>query len=398
MTPIFIEHYTVTSACGIGREPLLQALQDERSGLRENDFTSTSLPTQIGRVAQADEVVLPENLAHWHCRNNDLAWLALQADDFANVARQAVAKHGSARVGLALGTSTSSIGETELAYKSRDDAGNLPADHAQRPRVHTPHSLGMFVSEALGIGGPSVTVSTACSSSAKVFGVAQRWLELDLVDAVVVGGVDSLCESVLHGFSSLQLVSANACRPFDSARDGINLGEAGGFALLGRNPAPGSSQLQLLGYGESSDAHHMSSPHPDGVCAQAAVAQTLERASLTPDDIDYLNLHGTASDMNDRIEADLVARCYGEQVHASATKGWTAHTLGAAGIVEAAICLLALEHGFLPGSLNTEELDPACSSQIRLQAQQKPIRYAASHSFGFGGSNCALLFGTPSAA
>jgi 3-oxoacyl-[acyl-carrier-protein] synthase-1 len=140
----------------------------------------------------------------------------------------------------------------------------------------------------------------------------------------------------------------------------------------------------------------MSSPHPDGVCAQAAVEHSLQRAGLSADDIDYLNLHGTASDMNDRIEADLVARCYGRQVHASATKGWTAHTLGAAGIVEAAVCLLALEHGYMPGCLNTRELDPACPPQIRLQAEQRTVRYAASHSFGFGGSNCALLFGAVS--
>jgi len=394
MTPINIEHYTVSTACGTGRNALLQALRDECSGLRENDFTSTSLPTQIGRVAQADDTVLPDALSHWHCRNNELAWLALHADDFAGVARRAIEKYGQSRVGLALGTSTSSIAETELAYRQRDEAGNLPASHAQRPHVHTPHSLSMFVSEVLDIGGPSVTVSTACSSSAKVFGVAQRWLDLDLVDAAIVGGVDSLCESVLHGFNSLQLVSASACRPFDTHRDGINLGEAGGFALLTRAP----SNLQLLGYGESSDAHHMSSPHPQGVSAQAAVAQTLERASLTPNAVDYLNLHGTASGMNDRIEADLVAHCYGPELHASATKGWTAHTLGAAGIVESAICLLALEHGFMPGSLNTRQLDPVCSSQIRLQAEQRPIRYAASHSFGFGGSNCALLFGAQGAS
>ena len=390
IAPVSIAHYTCTTACGVGREALAGALAARQSGLTENQFTHTPLATWIGRVAALDTVALPAPLQHFDCRNNRLAWLSLYADGFIDHARQAVAQYGAHRVGLAVGTSTSSIGETEAAYRQRDAAGHLPADHVDRPDVHTPHSLGVFVRQVLGTEGPCVTVSTACSSSAKVFATAERWLRLGLVDAVIVGGVDTLCESVLHGFNALQLVSAERCRPFAADRNGINLGEAGGFALLTREPGA----LQLRGYGESSDAHHMSSPHPEGLGVAAAVEQAMRSAGVKATQIDYLNMHGTASDKNDAVEAALVSQCYGADLHASSTKGWTAHTLGAAGIVEAAVCLLALDTGLLPGTLNTTTIDPVCGAQVRTDNDQRPISLAASHSFGFGGSNCVLVFGT----
>ncbi|MFK7964153.1 MAG: beta-ketoacyl-ACP synthase [Burkholderiaceae bacterium] len=382
--------YTCVTGCGHGRKAIGQALRSGTSALIRNRFTQSPLDTYIGQVEGANSAVLPAALRHYDCRNNRLAWLALQADDFLSSARAAVNRYGPHRVGLAVGTSTSSIGETEAAYRARDDQGHLPADHAQRPDVHTPHSLGLFVQHVIGTQGPCITVSTACSSSAKVFAVAQRWLQLDLVDAVVVGGVDSLCESVLHGFNALQLVSDEPCRPFDPRRKGINLGEAGGFALLGREPA----DLLLLGCGESSDAHHMSSPHPEGLGVAKAVAQAFEAAGVAGQDIQYLNLHGTASQKNDAVEAALVEQCYGADLHASSTKGWTAHTLGAAGIIEASVCLHALSNGFLPGTLQSDQLDPSCPSQIKLEADERPISVAATHSFGFGGSNCVLVFGS----
>ena len=382
--------YTCVTGCGHGREALGRALRSGTSALIPNRFTRSPLDTYIGQVEAVNSAPLPAALQHYDCRNNRLAWLTLQADDFLSGARAAVSHYGPHRVGLAVGTSTSSIGETELAYRARDEQGRLPADHAQRPDVHTPHSLGLFVQDVIGTQGPCITVSTACSSSAKVFAVAQRWLQLNLVDVVVVGGVDSLCESVLHGFNALQLVSDEPCRPFDPQRKGINLGEAGGFALLGREPA----ELVLLGCGESSDAYHMSSPHPEGLGVAKAVAQAFEAAGITGQDVHYLNLHGTASQKNDAVEAALVEQCYGADLHASSTKGWTAHTLGAAGIIEASICLHALSRGFLPGTLQSDQLDPVCSRQIRLEADERTISVAATHSFGFGGSNCVLLFGT----
>jgi 3-oxoacyl-[acyl-carrier-protein] synthase-1 len=215
-------------------------------------------------------------------------------------------------------------------------------------------------------------------------------MRLGLADAAVVGGVDTLCGSVLFGFNSLELVSPEPCRPFDRARRGISIGEAGGFALLERD---GDGGPWLLGYGESSDAHHMSSPHPEGLGARLAIQHALERAGLAPDAIDYINLHGTASQRNDEVEARLVSAMFPARTLASSTKGWTGHTLGAAGIVEAAITALAMETGVVPGTLNARELDPVCGPQIRIDNAAAEVQYALSNSFGFGGSNCSLLFG-----
>jgi 3-oxoacyl-[acyl-carrier-protein] synthase-1 len=201
--------------------------------------------------------------------------------------------------------------------------------------VHTPHSLVAFVAEALTLDGPAVTVSTACSSSAKVFATAERLIRLGLADAALVGGVDTLCGSVLFGFHALQLVSPEPCRPFDAERSGISLGEAAGFALLERDDPTDRTAVRLVGWGESSDAHHMSTPHPEGLGAERALDDALARAGLATADIDHVNLHGTASAKNDEVEASLLARRFPERTHAVSTKGVTGHTLGAAGIVEA---------------------------------------------------------------
>jgi len=390
--PLQISAYTATSAVGVGKEPLAEALEHSRSGLRANDFGPAPLPTWIGRVDGLEELRLPDALAHWDCRNNRLAWLGLQADGFLEAVAAARRRHGAARIALILGTSTSSIGETELAYTQLDADGHFPPAQ-RRPAVHTPHSLAMFVQEVLGLEGPSETISTACSSSAKVFASAERLIRLGLVDAAVVGGVDTLCGSVLFGFNSLELVSGGPCRPFDPDRDGISLGEAAGFALLERADAASATGLQLLGYGEASDAHHMSTPHPEGLGAERALDEALARAGLAPEAIDYINMHGTASQKNDEVEGALVARRSPARTHASSTKGFTGHTLGAAGIVEAVISLLAIERGLMPGTVNSAALDPGFGPQIRLAPAHGEVRYALSNSFGFGGNNCALVFG-----
>jgi 3-oxoacyl-[acyl-carrier-protein] synthase I len=246
-----------------------------------------------------------------------------------------------------------------------------------------------FVRRTLALEGPAMTVSTACSSSAKVFAAAARYIEAGIVDAAVVGGVDSLCLTTMHGFASLQLVSDEPCRPFDASRKGMSIGEAAGFALVER----GSGPLSLLGYGESSDAYHMSTPQPDGEGALGAMREALSRASLAPEDIDYVNAHGTATPANDRAEDRALMRLFGKRVPVSSTKGFTGHTLGAAGIVEAIVCFLALEHGFLPATLNSSALEPGLESVILLENRAAGVRRALSNSFGFGGSNCSLVFG-----
>ena len=386
--PLSIAAYTASSAAGSGRRALLESLRTRRSGLRANTFTDTPLDTFIGRVSAIESQPLPPHLAHWECRNNRLAWHGLQQDGFFDAVQAAREKYGPSRVAVVLGTSTSSIGATEEGYRRLTPEGHYP-EELRRPAVHTVHSLGSFVQQALELTGVSVTVATACSSSAKVFPQAERLIRLGLADAAVVGGVDTLCYSVLFGFNALELVSAEPCRPFDPARKGISLGEAAGFALLEKD----GSGPRLLGYGESSDAHHMSSPHPEGLGARNAIQDALNRAGLAPGDVDYINLHGTASQKNDEVEARIVATLFPASTRASSTKGWTGHALGAAGILEAAISLLALENGFMPGTLNTRELDESCGPQIRLENSDGRVRHAMSNSFGFGGSNCVLLFG-----
>jgi 3-oxoacyl-[acyl-carrier-protein] synthase-1 len=401
MPPLAIRAHSATTALGAGLGAQLAALRDRRSGLRENDFgprvEGAPLPCRIGRVAGLEDAPLPAHLAGWECRNNRLAWMALQQDALMDAIADAAARHGAERVAIVVGTSTASIGASEEAYTrlQADGDGNpaFPPDLA-RPIVHTPHSLGDFVRAATGLRGPCMTVATACSSSAKVFAQAARLVRAGVVDAALVGGVDTLCGSVLFGFNALQLVSREACRPFDAARDGLSLGEAGGFALLERLDAGNSHCPQLRGYGESSDAHHMSAPHPEGAGALASMRDALARAGIDPGEVGYLNLHGTATPANDTVEAGAVAALFPDTLHASSTKGWTGHTLGAAGIVESVFALLALEHGLLPGTLNSRSPDPACGPQVRFDnARAEGMHYAMNNSFGFGGNNCTLVFG-----
>jgi 3-oxoacyl-[acyl-carrier-protein] synthase-1 len=390
IAPLAITAFTATCAAGRGRAALAHALASRAGGLRANDFGAQPLPCWIGRVAEVDHAPLPPTWAAWESRNHRLAWLGLNQDGFRERALAAIERYGAARVALVLGTSTSSIEETERAYRELDGAGHMGA--AQRSRaVHATHALAAFVQEALGLRGPCLTIATACSSSAKVFASAERLLQAGLADAAIVGGVDSLCGSVLYGFHSLELVSPQPCRPFDVARAGLSLGEAAGFALLESITVDNTSP-RLIGYGESADAHHMSAPHPHGLGAQRALHDALARAGIEPHDVDYINLHGTASRQNDEVEAALIAHTFPATTLASSTKGWTGHTLGAAGIVEAVITLLALERGLAPGTLNARTLDPACGPQIQLENRTGALRVALSNSFGFGGNNCCLAF------
>ena len=395
MPAIAIRAYTATTALGRGNAAQREALRARRSGLRPNDFGDTPLPTWIGRVDGLEEAALPAALARWECRNNRLAWLALQQDGVQAALDGLIARHGAERIALVIGTSTSSIGASEEAYAraevDADGTRRMPDDLA-RPIVHTPHSLGDFLQHATGLRGPCITVATACSSSAKVFAQAARMIEAGVVDAALVGGVDTLCGSVLFGFNALGLVSQNPCLPFDAHRDGLSLGEAGGYAVLER-AGPDESGPLLRGYGESSDSHHMSAPHPEGLGALLAMRGALARAGIDAGEVGYLNLHGTSTPANDTVEAGAVNALFPDTLHASSTKGWTGHTLGAAGIVESVFALIALEDGLLPGILYSQTPEPACGPQIRFDNAEADIRYAMNNSFGFGGNNCSLVFG-----
>jgi 3-oxoacyl-[acyl-carrier-protein] synthase-1 len=388
MTPLAITARTATTACGRGAGALRSAIATRRSGLRPNDFSATPLSTWIGRVDGLEALPLPAAFAHYECRNNRLAWLALQQDGLFEHLQRLRETRGAHRIAIVIGTSTSSIGATEEAYARLDAEQRFPPD-LRRPIVHTVHSLGEFLQAATALRGPCVTLATACSSSAKVFAQAARLIQAGVADAALVGGVDTLCGSVLFGFNSLGLVSQQPCRPFDVARNGLSLGEAGGFAILERD----GDGPWLLGYGESSDAHHMSSPHPEGLGAKLAMQGALERAGLAPNQVDYINLHGTATPKNDEIEAAAIAALFPATTSASSTKAYTGHTLGAAGIVESLIALDTLATGLVPGSLNCDEPDPACGPQLQRDNAQRGVRIAMNNSFGFGGNNCSLVFG-----
>lgn len=388
MKPLAVTAFTATSALGRGTAAMLDALRRGASGLKPNDFDRAELRAWIGRVAGLEEEPVAGALAEFDCRNNRLAQVGLEQDGFMEAVSRARGKYGAQRVAVLLGTSTSGILQTELAYRARDALGALPKNLRYR-HAQNLFSVTDFVRRSLGLEGPAMTISTACSSSAKVFASAARYIEAGVADAAVVGGVDSLCLTTLHGFTSLQLVSDEPCRPFDAARKGMSIGEAAGYALL-ENVA--SRGLALVGYGESSDAYHMSTPQPEGEGALAAMRQALGRAGLEPAAIDYVNAHGTATPANDRAEDRALVRLFGNKVPVSSTKGWTGHTLGAAGIIEAIVCFLALEHGLIPGTLNSSAVEPGLESEVVLQNRSAPLRYALSNSFGFGGSNCSLVF------
>jgi 3-oxoacyl-[acyl-carrier-protein] synthase-1 len=393
IAPLAITAFTATSALGHGRGAHADALAHSRGGLRDNDFTRVPLPCAIGRVDGLESAPLPDAFGDYDCRNNRLAWHGIRADGFLDAARVLIERHGADRVALIVGTSTSSIGATEEGYRTLD--GERLPEHLRKPALHTPHSLGLFLEAVLGTRGPCLTVATACSSSAKIFAKAERMIRLGTADAAILGGVDTLSDCVLFGYNALELVSSERCRPFETARNGISIGEAAGFAIVERD---GDARApRLVGYGESSDAYHMSTPHPEGRGARLALGDALARAGLAAGDVDYINLHGTATPKNDEVEAAVLADVFTSRVRASATKGFTGHTLGAAGILEAAITLIAMEQGFVPATLNSRDAEPIVAAQLAIGREERTIRVALSNSFGFGGSNCTLAFaaGTP---
>lgn len=391
---LHLSSFTATSAIGRGLVETLDALRQRRSGLLPCTFDTVDLKTYTGEVPSVDAVRLRPPLAAFDCRNNRLAQLALEQDGFATAVKAAVERYGASRVGVFIGTSTAGILQTELAYRRRDPVtGALPPDFNYRG-THSTFSVADFTSHYFDLTGPAVVVSSACSSSAKVFSSARRMLAAGFIDAAVIGGVDSLCLTTLYGFNSLGLLSGQACRPFDANRNGISIGEAAAFALLERLPEHlDADAVLLLGVGESSDAYHISSPHPEGLGARMAMQDALKMAGLRPADIDYINLHGTATQSNDDAEGKAVLALFGSQTPCSSTKGATGHTLGAAGGLEAVICALALQNNLLPAGLNTEHLDPKLNLNYLMTNREQPLSHVLSNSFGFGGTNCSLVFG-----
>ncbi len=392
---LYLPHFTATCCLGQGAQAIRQSLLAQRSGLAPCDFDGAHLATWIGTVEGVNNQSVPAALSSYDCRNNRLAQMGLAQDGFDDAVRAAAARLGVARIGVFLGTSTSGIYETEVAYRHRDPVtGALPSTLNYRGS-HNPYSLSDFVRSFLGLQGPAATVSSACSSSGRVFGSAWRMIDAGLIDAAVVGGVDSLCLTTLYGFSSLDVLSRQPCRPFDVHRSGISIGEGAAFALLERAPANlPADAIVLRGVGESSDAYHMSSPHPEGLGAKMAMEDAMAMGGAQAGDIGYINLHGTATPANDLAEGKAVAALFGDRaVPCSSTKGATGHALGAAGGIEAVISALALRDGMAWAGVNTRELDSAIAVDYVLENRPIPMRLVLSNSFGFGGTNCSLLLG-----
>ncbi len=383
-------HYSITAfaavnALGMDTGAVLDALRAGRSGLAP---CRLDIPVETACGALPDD--LPPPPARLRPDDTRLCRMALHTLDAMGAAvRAAVRRLGGGRVAMVIGTSTGGIRESEMAYDEWARLGRLPASF-DFARQHTFHALLEVVRAVTGADGPAYIVSTACSSSAKVFGAARRLLACGLADAVLVGGVDTLCQTTLRGFGSLQALSRRPCRPFSAGRDGISIGEGAAFALLERH---GDGPVLLLGVGESEDAYHMSAPHPEGLGARLAMEAALAQAGLSGPDVDHVNAHGTGTPANDVVEAQAIGAVVGDVTPVASTKGYTGHMLGAAGATEAVLAALSIQHGFVPASLGGHPLDPGVTISVTRTGAPRRVRTVLSNSFGFGGSNACLVLG-----
>ncbi len=390
IAPAAIAAYQCVSAAGDDVEALWSRLETNRSALKPIELFELPFETVVGEITTPLPEIRP-SLREYDCRNARAALKALNQGDFRAAVEQAAARFGKSRVSVVLGTSTSGIYDSEAAYVHFLEHGTMPADFNFMKR-HAAQATAEFLRRELGLTGPCYAISTACSSSAKALAAAQGLLSEGFCDAVLAAGVDTLCRLTLRGFHSLELISPQPCRPMDARRCGINIGEAAAMLLLERVGEGNAHRPRLLAVGETSDAHHMSAPHPEGAGAAAAMRAALHMAGLETGQVDYINLHATASPLNDLAEAKAVAAVFASPPPCGGVKGLLGHTLGAAGAVEAIVSLLALERGLLPGTCGLEEIDPQC--RIPVLAAPRPgvfPRHVLSNAFGFGGNNASVL-------
>ncbi len=387
-----ISAYSTLNACGLGNQPLLNALKKNERALAPLELFEVDFKTYVGEIKTPLETLSSE-YQDYQSRNAQVALTALNCcDDGLRLAVEAAKKcYGNDRIAVIIGTSTSGLYETESAYDYLLKNNEMPEDFNFISR-HAYQATGRLLQLELGLTGICFAVSTACSSSAKAIAAGQRLIANGLCDAALVGGVDTLCRLTLRGFHSLSLISESFCQPMDENRAGINIGEAAGLLLLEKNHEANQHQPLLLSVGESSDAYHMSHPHPEGLGAQQAMRSALLLADIDIEQIEYLNLHATATKINDKIEAKAVFALSSPNLICSATKGITGHTLGASGALETIIALLALEHQFIPGSCGLETLDPEFLCQVNAAPLlSQKLRLAMSNSFGFGGNNASVI-------
>lgn len=394
---IILSDLGIVSALGTGKQATWQNLfADPRDIMSVETGWIDDLAITVGKVKDP----LP-NMSDWAAKDQS------RCNQFVHMAYQqikpqvdaAIEQYGADRVGVILGTSTSGTAEAESAFDHRNKIGQLPDNyHYEKQEMGAPAT---YLAKLAGLNSVVLSISTACSSGAKALLSGSNMIKSGLLDAVIVGGVDSLCHLTLNGFNALESLSPDLCQPFSPNRKGINIGE--GAALFLMNKAlmkKGTEGITLAGFGESSDAHHMSAPHPEGDGAFTAMQNALNHAGSDMSDIDYINLHGTATPLNDKMESAALTRLGGQDIPCSSTKPFTGHTLAGAGAIEAAICYLAMSpinnNNQLPPHHNDGQIDRELpplnlTTGNKEPDNPKPIRRCLSNSFAFGGSNVCLL-------
>lgn len=389
--PVYIHACGSHSALGKEISDIHQSLSGKKkSSMRtEGGWLNDGKSTVVGK-AEGELPAVPPRLSAFNTRNNQLVLSALQQIE--PKIEEAKTKYGADRIAVVVGTSTSGISDGEIALSEKLNSGIFPVDyHYSKQELGNPAE---FIADYLKVSGPTYAISTACSSSGRVFLSAKRLLKSGLVDAVIVGGTDSLCKLTLNGFNSLEALSNEHCLPFSPNRKGINIGEASAYMLLSADSKDSDNPIALLGAGDSSDAHHISAPQPEGKGAIESMNKALKDASLDASEIGYINAHGTATPLNDAMESKAVNAVFGSDTPISSTKPLTGHTLGAAGIIEASIAWHILTFNLpLPVQINDGEKDSELADINLVTNQTLEKKAIISNSFAFGGNNISLIFG-----
>lgn len=389
MQNIFLNDLGINNALGQGKSAVVQALLNAQApAMVSSHRMINDKPTYVGQVLEA-LAPLPEIYHQYQCRNNQL--LAAAYQQIAETVEKYKQQYGAKRIGIVLGTSTSGIAAGEAAFSQYQLTGSLPNDY-----VYKQQEIGNcseFLAQYAGVCGVYYTISTACSSSGKAIASAMRLLQADVCDVVIAGGSDSLCDLTLNGFAGLEAISETLCNPFSVNRDGINIGEGAALFVLSKN----ASAIQLSGVGESSDGYHITAPDPKGQGARLAIMQALKQAQCLPQDLGYINLHGTATSKNDAMESQVIAELFPSMPYCSSTKPCIGHTLGAAGAQELALCWLLLHEQYNPTHLLPAQLWDGMADvnlpaiNLLKQTTQWQIPRFMSNNFAFGGSNVSLI-------
>jgi len=385
-------HYPITgialcNAIGSNRSEVQKSLFESRSGLGPSPI-ALPFETVVGAV-ESELPALPEELEAWTTRTTRIAALLLH--ELGPALDRLRARWRPERIAVLLGTSTGGADTTENAYRRFLSSGSFPDDYSFF-RQHTFGSILHVVRTLSGATGPAWMVSTACTSSAKPLASAQRLISSGMIDAAIVGGIDTLCSMTLHGFRSLDALSKTACKPFNAERSGLNIGEGGAFLLLEKSGEP---IAMLEGVGESSDAYHISAPHPEGLGARLAMERAIKEVGCPPESIDYVNAHGTGTRLNDISESAAIESILGRDVPVVSTKSYTGHMLGAAGGTEAAMAVMSIMEGWIPASLRAGPVDKKIAIRVNETRLDGRVDRILSNSFAFGGNNISVVIGAP---